>query len=182
MTINFKKDVQPFTTPAHYQVHTFWSFIEETLVQYDSRSIDGELGLELDPDFQRGHVWSEDKQIAYIEFCLRGGESSREILFNHPNWQGSYKGQMVLVDGKQRLEAVRKFLRNELPVFNGNFINDFEDKEIMLRSSNTQFVFKVNNLKTRKQVLQWYLDINTGGVVHTSEEIEKVKKLLEEEK
>jgi len=90
------------------------------------------------------------------------------------------QGQMVLVDGKQRLEAVRKFLRNQLPVFK-HTIEEFEDKKIMLRSSNANFIFKVNNLKTRKEVLQWYLDLNSGGVVHTSEEIEKVRRLLEQE-
>jgi hypothetical protein len=162
-------------------VHTSWDFLEDNLKLYNDRGqIKGNEGLDLNPDFQRGHVWSEEKQISYVEFCLRGGQSARDILFNHPNWQGSYIGQMVLVDGKQRLEAVRKFLRNELPVF-GHTIDEYEDKVIMLRSSNANFIFKVNNLKTRKEVLQWYLDINTGGVVHTEKEIEKVKKLLEKE-
>jgi len=177
------KEIRQFTQPAHYSIHTSWGYLEENLKSYDERGegITGNLGLDLNPDFQRGHVWTEDKQIAYVEFCLKGGESSRDILFNHPNWMGSYVGQMVLVDGKQRLEAVRKFLRNELPIF-GHTIDEFEDKKIMLRSSNCDFIFKVNNLKTRKDVLQWYLDLNTGGVVHTTEEIEKVKRLLENEK
>jgi hypothetical protein len=39
----------------------------------------------------------------------------------------------------------------------------------------------INDLKTKKEVLQWYLDFNTGGTVHTEEEIVKVKKLLEQE-
>jgi hypothetical protein len=103
------------------------------------------------------------------------------ILFNHPNWQGSYKGLMVLVDGKQRLEAVRKFVRNELPVFGGNYLHDFDDPKLLLRDMNCSLLFGVNNLKTRKEVLQWYLQLNTGGVVHTQEEIEKVKNLLAKE-
>jgi hypothetical protein len=137
-------------------------------------------GLDLDPYFQRGHVWSDDKQIAYVEFCLKGGESSRDILFNSPNWMSTYKGEMVLVDGKQRLEAVRKFIRNELPIFGGNYLNDFDDPRLLLRRD-AYFIFKVNTLKTKKEVLQWYLDLNTGGVVHTEEEINKVKKLLKKE-
>jgi hypothetical protein len=40
------------------------------------------------------------------------------------------------------------------------------------------FDFIVNDLRTRKEVLQWYLDLNTGGTIHTSDEIEKVKRLL----
>jgi len=130
------KNIRRFTSQPCYMINTSWRYIEENLKQYaDRKQIEGNEGLDLDPDFQRGHVWTEKKQIAYVEFCLRGGQSSRDIYFNHPNWQGSYKGQMVLVDGKQRLEAVRKFIRNELPVFDGHTLNDFEDKDIMLRSS-----------------------------------------------
>lgn len=176
------EDIKQFTSPAHYMVTQSWEYLESTLDNYADRTgIAGCLGLDLDPDFQRGHVWSVDKQIAYVEFCLKGGDSSRDILFNHPNWQGSYVGQMTLVDGKQRLEAVRKFLRNELPVF-GHTIEQFENPRRVLISSNCYFNFKVNNLETREELLQWYLDLNSGGVVHTTEEIDKVKKLLEIEK
>ena len=178
--MKFKSTTQFFS--CHYQVSTPWKYLEETLKRYhDRESIQGCLGLDLNPDFQRGHVWSEDKQIAYVEFCLRGGDSSRTILFNHPNWQGNYVGMMTLVDGKQRIEAVRKFMRNELAVFDGHFIDDFEDKEIMLRSFHAEFIFKINNLKTRRELLEWYLQLNDGGVIHTREELDKVQKLLDVE-
>ena len=42
--------------------------------------------------------------------------------------------------------------------------------------------FFVNDLKTRKEVLQWYVDLNAGGTVHTEAEIDKVRKLLVLEK
>lgn len=174
------QDIPVFTRPARYKVTVGWDFLEHHLEGWNDRSIDGCLGLNLNPDFQRGHVWTEDKQIAYVEFCIKGGTSSRELLFNMPNWGGSYIGEMVIVDGKQRLEAVRKFLRNELPIFNGHYLNDFEPR--LLKRSDCYFLMSVNNLKTRKELLQWYLDLNSGGVIHTSEEIEKVKNLLKEEK
>ena len=41
---------------------------------------------------------------------------------------------------------------------------------------------KKNNLKTRKEVLQWYIEMNNGGTPHTKEEINRVKILLETEK
>ena len=176
------KDIPEFFHPPHYNVNVSWDMIEAHLERYSNMGIEGFDGLNLDPDFQRGHVWSEEKQIAYVEFCLRGGQSSRVILFNHPNWRGSYKGEMTLVDGKQRLEAVRKFIRNELPIFGGNFLNDFDDSDLLLRSTYAELEFKVNNLKNRKDLLEWYLQLNTGGVIHTDEEIEKVQRLLEEEK
>ena len=175
-------DIPMFFRPPNYCITSSWKFIEHQLTEWDDRTgIPGNLGLNLNPDFQRAHVWTQDKQIAYVEFCLRDGQSSRELLFNHPNWQGSYIGEMVLVDGKQRLEAVRKFIRNELPIFGGNRLNDFDDPKRLLRSSGANFIIRVNNLKTRKQVLEWYLQLNSGGVVHTSEELDKVRNLLAKE-
>ena len=156
-----------------------WAYLENTLAGYaDTCGLPGCLGLNLDPDFQRGHVWTEDKQIAFVEFCLREGQYSRTILFNHPGWNDDYAGEMVLVDGKQRLEAVRKFMRNELPIFGGNRLNDFDDPRRLLRTNGAHLLFGINTLQTRREILEWYLQINTGGVVHTAEEIAKVERML----
>lgn len=45
-------------------------------------------GLELVPDFQRGHVWTQRQQVHYIENCLRGvvPASSLLIQFNCPEF------------------------------------------------------------------------------------------------
>lgn len=169
------EDMPKFFRPPHYRINVSWDAIEHQLQHWNER----ESPLNLDPDFQRGHVWSEEKQIAFVEFCLKGGESSRELLFNHPNWNGNYNGEMVLVDGKQRLQAVRRFIANDLPVFGGNRLQDFDFPRRLLLS--TDLIFRVNNLKTRRELLEWYLQLNTGGVVHTDEEIEKVKVLLKKE-
>ena len=84
---------------------------------------------------------------------------------------------LMLVDGKQRLEAVRSFLRDELTVFGDCKRSDFTDHMRHYLS----FRVHVNALKTRAEVLTWYLQINAGGVVHSDEEIERVKELLKEE-
>ncbi len=169
------QDIPKFTRSGNYRINVPWLSIENTLSQFN----EGPYSLDLNPDFQRGHVWDRTKQIAFVEFVLRGGKSSQTILFNAPGWNGrGNAGPMQLVDGKQRLQAVRRFLDNEIPIFGGSFHRDFTDTT---RSTLINFVFEVNDLQTRAEVLQWYLDLNTGGVVHTSEEIEKVKRLLEEE-
>ncbi len=169
------QDIPQFTRSGNYQVNVHWKSIEQTL---ESFALPG-FPVELDPDFQRGHVWTEAKQIHYVEFILRGGRSSKVIYFNQPGWNRlGRQGAMQLVDGKQRLEAVRKFLRNEFPIFGSSYMRDFTDT---LRPTTADFIFTVNDLQTRAEVLQWYLDLNTGGVVHTDEEIEKVKRLLKKE-
>ena len=39
---------------------------------------------------------------------------------------------------------------------------------------------KDTDLKTEKEVLQWYVDMNAGGTPHTNEEIERVKSMIKE--
>lgn len=170
------RDIPQFTRSGNYRIDVQWPSIERTL---DGLG-DPEAGpVDLNPDFQRGHVWTQAKQIAYVEFILRGGRSSKIIQFNAPGWNGRVKvGQMQLVDGKQRLEAVRTFMRDGFPVFGDCYWSGFTDTP---RMTHVGFVFEVNDLETRAEVLQWYLDLNTGGVVHTDDEIEKVKRLLESE-
>src|SRR4051812_40145121 len=65
-----------------------------------------EYNLDIDPDFQRLHVWTEKQQIAWMEYLLSGGKTGRTLFFNCGAWNNSTTsdGDMVLVDGKQRLE------------------------------------------------------------------------------
>ena len=58
-------------------------------------------------------------------------------------------------------------------------VNKTEDKYKMLRR--VEMRLNINSLKSKKDVLKWYLQINDGGTPHTKEEIERVKKLYEKE-
>jgi len=162
---------------AHYEIDLDWDYLEEWLESQKNTRIP-ESGIDLDPDFQRAHVWTPEQQVSYVEFILRGGESGRVLYWNHPNWQGSFKGYLTLVDGKQRLEAVRAFLRNEIPAF-GSLLKDMESR--FLRKTGSGFKMRIARLKTRKDVLNWYLMINSGGTPHTSEELDRVRELLKKE-
>lgn len=165
------QDVPQFTRSAGHQSTQSWRYLLEKIDDWVT-----DLELELDPDFQRAHVWVEQQQIRYVEYVLRGGISGKDIYLNHPGWMGTFKGAFVLVDGKQRLNAVMRFLRNEIPAF-GSVYSEYTDR-LPLHAS---FTFHINDLKTRAEVLQWYIDLNAGGVAHTEEEIEKVRALLTQE-
>lgn len=132
-------------------------------------------GLDLDPDFQRGHVWSEAQKIAYIEFVLRGGEVGKTIIVNAPEYASHLPhANAQIVDGKQRLAALVGFLKDEFPVF-GAFYSEYTDKPRMF----TQIHWRVVSLD-RKGILNLYLSLNSGGTPHTTEELEKVRTLLRE--
>lgn len=145
--------------------------------------------VELDPDFQRGHVWTDGQRSKYVEFLLRGGQSQLTLYWNQPGYMSEktpcsdLDESLVLVDGKQRLTACLKFMRNEIPVF-GHYLNEFDDpndRRGALGMCGARLRMNVNNLQTRREMLQWYLDLNDGGVVHSTEEIARVRDLLEQE-
>ena len=165
-------EIPQFTRSAEYRVNVSWSYLENHLKHLHRPDMG--CPLVLDPDFQRAHVWNDAKRTKYVEFILRGGQSSRDVYLNCSTWMASYSSPIVLVDGKQRIEAVRRFLSNQLPAF-GHLFGEYEDR---LRTVGPDFVFHVNNLKTRREVLQWYLDINSGGVVHTEKELKAVQNCL----
>jgi hypothetical protein len=171
------QDIPQFTIKLNYRICAPLDYLEDMLERYKKNQEDIGYKFELIPDFQRGHVWTEKQQIAFVEYIFRGGDSGREIYFNHGHWTSDYKDDMVLVDGLQRITACLRFLRNEIPIF-GCKRNEIEGKIGM----SIYLYFNVNNLKTRTQVLTWYLEMNSGGTVHTEDDLNKVKKLLEIEK
>jgi hypothetical protein len=171
MKITRFRDVPQFVQCGSYEV----DYDPEGLVKW-AAELEKSEGLDLNPDFQRGHVWTERQQTAYIEFFLRGGITARVIYLNNPSWSRpattAYR-DFVLVDGKQRLEAWRRFFANELKVF-GSYRKEFTDSIRLIKTMRVN----VNNLQTKAEVLQWYLDFNSGGVVHSDEELDRVRSML----
>lgn len=165
------KDIKQMSK-AHYHANVSWDGLKDHLDRYKEN-----YKCELDPDFQRGHVWTREQQIAYVEFIIRGGESGKEVYFNCPGWMYDFRGPMQLVDGLQRITAVLAFLRNEIPAF-GHLLDEHED-QWFLRS--LDFSFNMGNLETRADVLQWYLDLNSG-VAHSDQELGRVRDLLQKER
>lgn len=171
-TPNFNT-VPQLTTWGSYAVDVPWRGLEQHIAYFEK-----ELSLDLDPDFQRGHVWTEAQQVAFVEFQLRGGHSGRDILINCTNWNTlSTRGPCVLVDGKQRLTAIRKFLSNAIPAY-GHTCAEYGGH---MRPTHHAVRWHVNDLPTKAAVLKWYLEINAGGTPHTAEELGRVAKMLEEE-
>ena len=171
------QDIPQFTRHAAYAVDSAWQYIEQVIAGYANDAASMKMSFETDPDFQRAHVWDQQKQVRFIEFILRGGTSARNIYWNCPGWNSIRpvkNGRFVLVDGKQRLEAVRAFLRGEFRAC-GGFYADYTDRLPL----NASFRFHINDLETDAEVLQWYLDINDGGVAHTPEEIARVRAMLD---
>ena len=176
---------QRTATPTNKVRYRWGSDIEEHLQSKRKRV---EKGVNLNPDYQRGHVWSLEDRIKYVEFRLRGGQDLTPLAFNmmHKD-KDDLAGPLELVDGLQRLTTSQMFMRGEFSVFGGHTIADLnidfsngldvEDSEF--RWSLT-FDVVTNHLASRAEVLQWYLDINDTGVTHEASELKRVRGLIDE--
>lgn len=128
--------------------------------------------VDLNPLFQRDYVWTKTDSIAYIEWFLRTNDAigvcpATTITLNRDVETDTHK----LVDGKQRVNALLCFCRGELKVFNQYF------KDFKFSSWKPDLYFSIVELQGN-DLIDYYIAINSMGVKHTEEEIEKAKKLI----
>jgi uncharacterized protein with ParB-like and HNH nuclease domain len=161
----------PQISRANYSVHVSWRDLEESLSKF------GDINrvVDLNPDYQRGHVWTSQQQTEYIEHVLRGGSGGENIYWNCPGWMDDFRGPFELVDGKQRIWAVLLFKKDKVKAY-GHYFSEYTDKLDYLRH---RFEFHVNNLSNRTDVIKWYLALNSG-TPHSRDDIKKAQQLLKE--
>lgn len=151
-----------------------------------------DYGLDLNPDFQRGHVWSREQQIAFIESWIRGaiGEQARTITLNCPDFAGRDKAQdsdldgMVCLDGLQRLTAVMDFMAGKFRVFTNPDIDELKDGLDYDYFTNTAYSmrtkclrFQIYYMQKKADLLNYYLAFNSGGTPHSTEELARIRQM-----
>jgi hypothetical protein len=171
--------IKPLATAKEVIGHD-WSKFGDTLAGYEKEY----GGLEMDPDFQRGHVWTEEQKQHYIENVLRGvvASSGFVVQFNCPNWddfdyQGDLPRGFQCIDGLQRITAMFDFLSGKVKPF-GLTPDDLRGSFFSVKGR-YRFQVAIHTFSTREQLLQHYLDLNAGGTPHSAEEITRVRGLLE---
>lgn len=176
--------IRPLDSPAY--TATFGPYF---LFAFFEGYMDGvpEGRYEMNPDFQRGRVWSIEKKISYIENLIKG-IAPRTFIFNCPDYTTACENEgkleknvLVCVDGLQRITAIDEFIKGEFKIF-GNRLTAEDLKRTKYDLKRIRLDFQLHKFETRKELLQFYLDINSGGVVHSESELDRVRSLLAKEK
>lgn len=174
--------IKPLRTAA-YEVDFPWAHMDSLFAGW-ARDYGG---IEFDPDFQRGHVWTPSQQCHFIENILRGVVSSSGFLmqFNCANWDtigvqrdSDLPDGFQCIDGLQRITAVREFLAGRVRPF-GLSVDDLDCSSFSPKSNAFRFRVAVHDFQFRADLLQHYIDLNSGGTPHSNEEIARVRRLLE---
>ncbi len=173
------KNIPRYPT-TNYSVTIAWNDLDHILCKYRD-----DYQLDLNPDFQRGHVWTQDQKERYVEHLLMGGQSGKDIYFNAPGWDAGFiePGKMVCVDGLQRITAAQGFMMGEIKAFN-HYINQFGEQgqqEYVKRyiGNRCWFNLHIGSFIKQSEILNWYIMFNSGGTPHNQEEIDRVRKLYE---
>lgn len=173
--------IKPLRT-AKWQADFRWDRLEESVATMGADY----GGLELNPDFQRGHVWTPAQQVHFIENCLRGVVASNGFLiqFNSPSWNDDAAGSdlppgLQCVDGLQRYTAVTEFVKGNVKPFG------FTAQELARTQFSPMRIYMkiaIHDFTGRADLLDHYLSINAGGTPHSAEELERVRGLLAQAK
>ncbi len=135
------------------------------------------------------HVWTDAQRVAFIEAVICGVSVSNRITIAHVGRRAydlsrGVKGlHAVLLDGKQRLETIRRFMRGELRVFAGVGGRDEgyafnEMSTAFQRIGRFSVEWRIVVVPTWEDVLRLYLLMNGGGTPHTAEELDRVRAML----
>ena len=129
--------------------------------------------IDLEPDFQREHMWDSVRKSRLIEsLLLRIPIPAFYVAAdNEDRWK--------VVDGIQRFSSIDGYIRNEFPLRNLEYLGDFEGKRhenlpraMQRRIRETELVVNVISPATPVEVMfNIFLRINTGGVRLNSQEI-----------
>jgi len=139
------------------------------------------LGFDYDdtysiPDYQRELVWTTAQKQNLIMSILRGLPIGN-FTFRYDD-SDTVAQKFHVIDGQQRIQAIREFAIGHLCLEDGRNINDLGYWDVREFFSYTGFkAFKIKNISLVDEI-GLYLEINAGGTLHTNEEIQKAKDCL----
>jgi len=135
--------------------------------------------MNLNPDYQRGHVWTREQSEDFMGHILEGGACPAFIIHEGDISKDDYENEMV--DGQQRARAI-------LGWFDGDIGARLSDDTLVWFKDATPTESRMIRMGitvpinwgqwTRKERLKLYLKLNRGGTVHTESEISRVREML----
>lgn len=176
--------LQPYREPdENEKIQSVVMDTEDIHMSMGQRDISGLLhmyyhsGLDTEPDYQRGLCWDMADNLAYIESVFEGRDLGKFVAVQlefQPNGP-SYE----LLDGKQRLNALRLFYEDRM-AYKGKLFSQLKWLD-QNRFESTPIAFGRLTRVTRAQKLKVFLKLNTGGRPQDPAWLKHVQSMLDEE-
>lgn len=132
------------------------------------------------PEYQRGLVWNLKKKKNLI-FAIMNGTPIGEFIFSKKTIDEpkKYYHEWTIIDGQQRIHALREFVLNNFKDKDNRFFRDYSYREMtyLLEGFKNYSAIFITDLTLEEQV-EVYLTKNVSGVAHTKKEINKAVEFL----
>jgi hypothetical protein len=154
-------------------------------LDYSQRSIHDILGkaytfgINFEPEYQRDYVWEIQDKINLVDSIFNNVDIGKLafIRYNTEQWSKLGFGYEIL-DGKQRIKAILDFYEDRFK-YQGKYFSDLSHRDQWHFENYPISLAEASNL-TRKQILRYFIKLNTGGKIMSEEQINKVRQLLGE--
>lgn len=177
---------------ANQGVHESWEFLSECVTgkRFRSHRTEAEPPWDLNPDYQRGPVWTPEHQGRFIGHVLAGGVQPPIYVQRYRSIKNSpvkeyWTVPEEVIDGQQRLRAITAFMTGEVPALvqheTGPATYWYEDMDRSEQSFSILYSVIIYVDIKRADRLRFYLRLNGEGIPHTAEELSHVRALLAEE-
>ena len=135
--------------------------------------------------YQRGHVWKLENKQALIESIYNGVDCGK-IIVRERSWEeidvleeaGYDFAFYDVVDGKQRLTAVKEFIDDVYPDINGNYFSELSNyaQNKFLQTQLISFTQMKPNSKDA-DVIKTFLRMNFSGIPQSQEHLDYLKSI-----
>ncbi|WP_432263394.1 DUF262 domain-containing protein [Cupriavidus sp. TMH.W2] len=162
---------QPLLSGTHrsFDIDYLQSGTAVDTTRLDERRI---LNLVL-PPWQRDEVWTDEQKRRFVEGVFLGLGTGFYVI-NGCDWGRDGKSLPMsgwLIDGQQRMSAIRDFLNDSLSIFNGVRFSMLDRPTALRRFLRVQFpCIELAYTDDEEKLKELYDRLNFGGTPHTAEE------------
>lgn len=163
--------------------HEFVSLVDKYKMARNDSSLSEVifLGLKYDdeyiiPEYQRDLVWTP-KQKQDLVMSVLIDNPIGDFIFKETKSHLGATFHYSVIDGQQRINALREFVTNQFPMEDGRYFSDllyWDQRRVFERRI---MYYTVPNASLEVEI-DIYIGRNKGGTAHTKEELKKAEKLL----
>jgi hypothetical protein len=155
-----------------------FNFQQRHLESLLSTYYSGLSGLDLNPEYQRGNVWTDAQKIALIDSIFKNVDIGKFAVIRRPF--STDREVYEMLDGKQRFNAVREFYESRFK-YKGKYFHELCPRD-RGHFRDYSISYAETEPLTPEQKYRYFLKLNTTGTPVDPKHLKKVKELWEDVK
>lgn len=175
-------EIRPYRTKEEMEKNNRMEENDDITFQYQQRNISSLLhtiykgsGIDLNPDYQRELIWSEEQKVALIDSIFKNIDIGKFAIIRR-KFDQERNNYYEILDGKQRIQALMDFYECRIK-YKGLTYNDLHWRDrIHFREYNISWA--ETEPLTNEQKYRYFLKLNTSGTPVSEEHMNKVKEML----